>query len=465
MPEILIQDPYHEYGTLFLDHIYRQYGYPAVVFYTNPAERRALEPRHPLPSQCIAAAYDVKSGDMERFADYLGKRHRVAAVIPFNETSLLNASLLSARLGLGWGPPAVIRRFRDKFSFKEHLRAAAPAIRVNASRVVGSIAEVLRARREAPYGRFILKPNDGFGNRDIGYFDSSATGQAIGQYLHRMRQRTIVMEEYVAGTEYFVNGQIDDVGNIHTIAIFEYVRRPANGRHNMDVETTRVPHGTASFQVIARYAEDVMRATGLTRSPFHLELKVDDEGPCLIEAAARLGGNGSAVVSGELHGPHLDMIALASQYYLNTGDRRAPALDWSAYDKIVVRYVHGIAARRECIYHTQGIAEVEALPEFCRWVKKPEIGGQVERTVDCLSMPWSLILKTTSENRAEAAAREVRRLIRWNCPDAGVFSRRAMMLKVRILRGLSRIRRTLRGRLLRRFTAETSMWADAQHKR
>jgi len=464
LPTFLIQDPYHEYGNLFIEHIHRKYGYRAVVFYTDPAERRALEHRNPLPVRCVAASYEVKHEDMEPFAAYLRNHHCLNAVIPFNETSLLNASVLSAHLGLSWGPPAIIRRFRDKFSLKEHLRAAAPAIRVNASRIVGSTADVLRARRETPYTRFILKPNDGFGNQDIGYFEPSASPVAIDAYLGRMGDRTIVMEEFIAGTEYFVNGQIDAVGNIHTVALFEYVRHPANGRHNIDVETVRVAHGTELFRVIAQYAADVMRATGLIRSPFHLELKVDDRGPCLIEAAARLGGNGCAVVSGELHGPDLDMIALASQYYLDRAQRNGPRLDWTAYNGSAVRYVHGIATRRECIYHTQGLAEVEALPEFWRWVKKPEIGGQVERTVDCLSMPWSLILKASSEAGAEAAAREVRRLIRWNCIAAGPLSRGAMMLKVRIPRGLTRIRRTLPGGLPR-FASRTSKWADAQNKR
>src|SRR5260370_22301931 len=102
-----------------------------------------------------------------------------------------------------------------------------------------------------------------------------------------MKHSELVMEEYIDGTEYFVNGQIDAEGDARTVAIFQYSRRPANGRHNIDFETSRVPYGTPLFDNLARYAEAVMEATGLRHSPFHLEIIVDDLVPCLIKATAR----------------------------------------------------------------------------------------------------------------------------------------------------------------------------------
>src|SRR5258708_36611982 len=138
------------------------------------------------------------------------------------------------------------------------------------------------------------------------------------------------MEEFIEGTEYLGKGQIDAGGDGSTVDIFQYSRRPANGRHNIDFETSRVPYGTRIFDNLARYAEAVMQATGLRRSPFHLEIKVDELGPCLIEAAARLPGHGNALLSGELHGSKLDLIDFASHYYFKSDYRELP-LDWSAY--------------------------------------------------------------------------------------------------------------------------------------
>jgi hypothetical protein len=108
-----------------------------------------------------------------------------------------------------------------------------------------------------------------------------------------------------------------------------------------------------------------------------------------------------------------------------------------------VRYVHGIAPKRERIYDVRGIAEVEALPEFYQWVRKPEIGERWERTEDCLSMPWSVILKSPSEARAAAAAREVRQHIRWNC-DSGLATRILFSLKLIAVRGPAKLLRMTR---------------------
>jgi hypothetical protein len=249
------------------------------------------------------------------------------------------------------------------------------------------------------------------------------------------------MEEYIDGTEYFVNGQIDAKGRACTVAIFEYSRRFANGRHNLDFETMRIDYGTPLFETLARYAEDVMRATGLKRSPYHLELKLDAQGPCLIEVAARLPGNGNALLSGELHGGQLDLIEIASHFYLTSDDRELP-LNWDAYNSRAVRYVHGIALRSEHVYQLDGVQQVEALPEFHRWVRKPEIGAKIQRTVDYLTIPWSVVLKASTESQVAAAAERVRGLVRWNW-NIGSARRAAPSVRFGAPRALQRLRREI----------------------
>jgi hypothetical protein len=438
----LIQDPYHEYGMRFVEQIYRQYGHRAIVFYTNRRERLAQGSNAPkLRSECVAAAYNVPAGTMPRFVDALRAHPNIIGVIPFNETSLLPAAELASRLGLSWSPPDVIRRFRDKFLLKDHLRKTAPAVRINASQMVLTTADVLALRRQEPYRRFILKPNDGFGNRRIGLFDRGSTAAEIQTHLNRLAGGPVVMEEYIGGAEYFVNGQIDAGGQVATCAIFRYVRRSANGRHNLDWECKKVSHGSGIFARLADYCDSVMRATQLRRSPFHLELKVDERGPSLIEVAARLAGHGNALLCGELHGPKLDLIELASHHYLNAADFGLLPLDWAAYDARAVRYVHGIAARRERLYDLNGIAAVEALPEFCGWITKPKIGVRIERTVDTLTMPWSVLLQARTELQVSAAADQVRSLIRWNV-HTGRGMRVALGVRYIVPRGFARLRQT-----------------------
>jgi ATP-grasp domain len=440
----LIQDPYHEYGAQFIDHIYRTYGHRAICIYTNRRERMIHEAQFPqLRSDAVAAAYDVNLNRLADFAAAMAKsRHDIIAVIPFNETSVLPATTIAHFLELSWAQPNIMPLFRNKFALKDHLRKEYPGLRMNASRLVQTTRDVLSIRGQREYRRFVIKPNDGYGNRDIALFDRESTKREVDAYVGRLKHSELVMEEYIDGTEYFVNGQIDAGGDASTVAIFQYSRRPANGRHNIDFETSRVSYGTPLFDNLARYAENVMRATGLRRCPFHLELKVDELGPCLIEAAARLPGHGNALLSGELHGPGLDLIDLACHYYFKPEYRELP-LDWAAYNSQAVRYVHGVAHRPERICELEGIEEVEALPEFHSWVKKPVIGTRIPRTVDCLSMPWCVVLKAATEPQVAEAAISVRQLIQWN-RHVGSVRQAALSVKFKIPRVVKLIQREIR---------------------
>jgi CelD/BcsL family acetyltransferase involved in cellulose biosynthesis len=436
--QFLIQDPYHEYGASFIEHIHRQYGHRAVCFYTDRHARFAMR-GGAAHREAVDAEYDIDLCDLDAFIAHVRTAHNVIAVVPFSENVLLPAAQIAAQLGLKMIDPAVLRRFRDKFALKEHLRQTAPALRMNASALVRGPADVLALRELPCYRRFILKPNDGYGNRCIGLFERSDAARSIDDYFNSAPASQIVMEEFIDGVEYFVNGQVDAAGDVVVLAIFEYVRCRANGRHNIDAETILVKHGTALFDRLAAYAESVIRATGLRRSPFHLEVKLDDAGPCLIEVAARLAGNSNAVLCGELHGPQLDLIALASRHYLSDAVGGAEFLDWARYNSQSVRYVHGIASRSERIWNVAGLRAVEAMPEFHGWIRRPTIGQRLAKTTDCLSMPWSLVLKADSDVQAARAAAAARGLIRWDRPALSLAT---------VAAGLPLLRRVL-GRLCR----------------
>jgi hypothetical protein len=413
--EYLIQDPHHEYAARFIEYLYKTLGYRAVCFYTDRRERLFHQPDYPvLRSECIAASYDVSSRDLSKFAAHVAAAHNIAAVLPFNEPTVAPAVELARLLGLGWAQPDVMRRFHDKFALKNYIRSTHPEVRMNASRRAGSLADVLQARRHPAYRRFVLKPNNGFGNRSIGLFDETTDARVIESFLARLQSTPVVMEQFIDGDEYFINGQVDDRGDVCVVAIFEYARLPANGRHNIDSETMLVPHRDPRFTELAEYAQQVLRATELRRSPFHLELKVSDRGPCLIEVGARLAGHGNALLCEELHGPQLDLFALAAHYYLRADDFGPVPLDWDAYDSNAVRYVHGIAERHERIYRLDGMPEVESLPEFHAWVKKPVVGAFMEPTRDLFSMPFSLVLKGASQEQLTAAAAKIREILQIN---------------------------------------------------
>lgn len=386
-PVVVVQDPYHPYAIRFLE-VHRQvWGLRSVCWYTDEAMLRSQAWQYPwLASPAVARNYLVGTSGLDGLAAALRRDFDVRAVVPYAEPTVLPAAALSELLGLSWAQPGVLELFRDKYRIKERLRAV-EGIRVNATALVRSGAEVLETVGRLGLDRFVLKPNDGFGNSRIGFFTADSPVVSIDGYLRQFGGDQVLLEEFVEGDEYFVNGQTDADGRVTTIAVFAYRREPANGRDNLETETRLVRTGDPGYSAAVDYAERVVRATALRRSPFHLELLLDERGPCLVEVAARLAGGGNAVDMNIVHGKGLDVFAVAAHGYVTDEEHGALPLDWQAYDRRAYRKLSGISSAEERIYEIAGVAEVEALPEFVRWVHEPRVGDRVERTLDIMTLP------------------------------------------------------------------------------
>ncbi len=436
---IIVQNPYHEYATRFIEHIYGQYGYRAVCYFTDRKRRAYEADNYPIfESNAVAARFDVEGIDLPTLGARIAAEYDAAAVIPYNEECVLAAAELGSILGIEWNDLAVMRRFRDKFALKEHLRQKEPTLRVNASFRVRSLKDVY-AHGEPPFSRYVIKPNSGFGNRNIGIFDHASPRAEVGAFIARAAGAPLVLEEFVGGREYFVNGQTNAAGEPEVVAIFEYARVAANGRANLDYQTHLVRHDSSTFTLLADYAKRVVLAAGLLRSPFHLELKVDENGPCLIEVGARLAGHRNAFVCNAVHGGAIDVFDVAAHYYLSNRDYGPLPLDWKTYDAMHVRYVNGIATSTRKRLDARGIKRVERLASFQSWAKKPNFGARSALTVDCLTMPWSVVLAAPSSARLDEDEALVRsELARAAAPlSPEVAARRVGMFALRAKRALT----------------------------
>ena len=332
--EFVIQDPYHDYAMRFMEVMHRRYGWRAVCMYLHPEALRMNAYAYPRlrSAQYVAASYRVSEKGIPAFVEHVRTAHDIRAVIPHYEPSVRPAGRIGAALGLSWAQPDVLRRFRDKRSLKLFVSQADPALRINPGYLVGSPAEALRIAGEHGMARFVLKPNDGFGNVDVAFFDLEADPTEVVQHWADVGGRTLLLEEYLEGEEYHCDGQVGADGTVMVTDAFRYQRGTFNGRENIELGSVQVRHDTETFRQLAAYTKRVLRASGLRRSPFHAEMKVDDRGPCLIECAARLVGAHTAPLVNRAHGGSLDVFDVAAHYYVTDRPYGDPGLDWAAYD-------------------------------------------------------------------------------------------------------------------------------------
>ncbi len=413
--EYLIQDPVHRQATDFIDVLHRRWGLRAVCFWTDGAAQARRAWQHPaLRSAAVAAHYAADLDELPLLADVVRRRHDVVAVVPWREPVVAPAERLAELLGLSWAQPDVLPLFRDKFALKERLRALPAGPRVNAAAVVRSVDDVVHVLAAAGFDRYVLKPVDGFANVQVGFFDRGSDPVLVAAHLARIAPGQVLLEEYVDGVEYYVNGQVDAHGVVVVTRVGRYERISVNGKANVEVGTSTVHTDDPAFDRLAAYAVEVVQATGLRRSPFHLEAKVDDRGPCLIEVAARLVGGGEAIDDGLVHGGRFDAFVVAAHYYLTADPYGDLGLDWATYDRSWHGHVCGVATDHGRMYEVQGTHEVEAMPEFARWVIRPRVGDRIEPTVDLGGMPYQVVLRAPTAGTFAAAVERVRRTVQWN---------------------------------------------------
>lgn len=409
----LIQDPYYDDALEFIRTIGLSFGLKAVCFYTDSRARFNGERDEPiLTSDLVEAAFDVGTGDLEEFAAEVARRYDVVAVIPFGETILDRAIVLNELLGLDWNPAATMARFRDKYSLKQHVQSTAPHVRVPVGRTVSSLDEVWSG--EVPK-KFVLKPNDGGGNFAIGVFRDDERDAVAAHLAAYPDQTTWVLEEFIEGREFQIPGQVRTDGQIVVLGVFEYVRTEVNGYPTVYAAERQLGTDHPLFEPIATYTRELMAATGLRRCPFHLEVKVDDDGPCLIDLGARYGSGGQGREVSRLHPNRPDAYRIAAQDYLWPNDFAPEPVDWTYYDSVRMVLVYGISTADELIQTLSGVDEVEAMPEFVRWVGKPYVGQRVTETKELLSAPYSVdLLHTGDDDYSDELIARVRDAIRWN---------------------------------------------------
>lgn len=409
----LIIDPQHEYAQELIRIAREEHQLaPICVYIDSRAELYKRKYFPELRGKDTAAHYYLDQMTPAQMAAHMRARFDIVGMMPYFEQSLSPARELMEALGLQWNESEVIKRFRDKSGLKDFLRAKHPHIPLGASRKVHNADEVFA--QDVP-GSFVIKPNDGFANRDVGFFTADQGRAPVEAYMRGEANSAYILEEKLEGTEYAVNGQMDEHGKACVVSVLEYERVPANGKPNVYHRTLHVPRTDPVYKAVSEYAVLVMDASGLKRAPFHLELMQTAQGPRLIEVGARFGGTRYVFATNAVHNNIFSHFAMAAHYWLYARPYTGPALQWDFYDRISYVHLDGIAAKSERIYSLAGIEAIEAMPEFDGWVVKPKVGGYIRRTIDLYTVPYSLHLKSFAGRAAVVAVSEqVKKTLRIN---------------------------------------------------
>jgi biotin carboxylase len=241
----------------------------------------------------------------ERAAQF-GSERRVDAVVGVDESAVLTAAHVAARLALRNNPVAAVAATRDK----RRLRAALAAAGVPQPRHVeihadpeGSDAAMAAAAVGLPC---VVKPVGLAASRGVIRADSVAElAAAIGRVDSLLRSPgvcdegstpAVLVESFVQGPECAVEGLLDG-GELTVLAVWDKPD-PLDGpffEETMFVTPSLLDGETRA--AIAGCTRQAVAALGLRAGPIHAELRLPDGRPVLIEVAARsIGGQCSSAL-------------------------------------------------------------------------------------------------------------------------------------------------------------------------
>jgi len=246
-------------------------------------------------------------------------QYPIAGVVGVDDRTAVVAAAIATKLRLRGNPVHAAIAASDKHVQREQLaRAAVPIPRF----MLHSLDEDPAAIAKSITYPCVLKPVRLSASRGVIRADNPPSFLAAHGRLRAIladpetaaacgdRARHYLIEEFIPGYEVALEGLVVD-RRLHVLALFDKPD-PLDGpffEETIYVTPSTVPGGLQA--AIKDCADRAVRAIGITDGPIHAELRYNENGPWLIELAARpIGGRCSAVLRFGDKGISLEEIIL-----------------------------------------------------------------------------------------------------------------------------------------------------------
>ena len=252
----------------------------------------------PWRDAAIPVGFHDEATSLRRVLEVTAERP-VAGVLAVGDRPTVLAAMVAEALGLPGHGSDGARAASNKLSYRQCLARAglrAPAFHVFRFDEVGR-------RQTLPFGfPCVVKPLALSGSRGVIRADNEAALEAALARVARLLLQPdvralrdqandlILVEEYIDGAEFAVEGLVDN-GRLHVITIFDKPD-PLDGPFFEEtiyaMPTRLVADERASVESAVA---DAVRALGLVHGPVHAECRLGIDGPIVLEVAARpIGG-------------------------------------------------------------------------------------------------------------------------------------------------------------------------------
>ena len=229
-------------------------------------------------------AAPVRFEDPEPGIEALVSRGPFDGILAVGDRPACVAAQAAERMGLRFHPAAAARAASNKLLARERFRAS------------GMLLPKFRRMRlaDAPVADInfpcVLKPLDSSASRGVIRANNQEEFRAAAERIAKMQSGDLIVEDYIPGREFALEG-IVTAGKLQTLALFDKPD-PLEGPYfeeTIYLTPSRQPEELR--RQIRETAQAAVTALGLTDGPVHAEMRVNEHGVWILEAAARpIGG-------------------------------------------------------------------------------------------------------------------------------------------------------------------------------
>jgi biotin carboxylase len=292
MPRLLLLIPTTTYRTEAFLEAARGLGVEVVVASERPNTLQEAFPESLLTLNFLKP--DLAAREVAEFA----RRYPIDAVVPVDDLTTVVGAAIAETLGLRSNSVESAQAARNKWVMRELMsRAGVPSPR---HWLASLDDDPERFARTVPYPS-VLKPTILSASRGVIRADNPSQFVTAFRRIETILRtpeivamgdgaRQILVEEFIPGVEVALEGLLDS-GKLQLLAIFDKPDPLDGPFFEETIYVTPSRHPPAVQSAVADCAAKAARALGLREGPVHAELRVNGDGPWVIEVAARsIGG-------------------------------------------------------------------------------------------------------------------------------------------------------------------------------
>jgi biotin carboxylase len=292
MARVLIIEP--GFSCLALLPTSKQLGHDVITFSASEGDRRIPEPYKKDIDQLIT----VDTNNITKIEEEARKifvKAPFQAIIPGSEYHVCIAAILANKFDLPACPIESVNALRDKYFMRQYL-ANAGGIRMPKYYFIKSESDLKSglAHVGAPA---IIKPTGLAGGLHVKKVANLQELVSAYAEIHRINMtemgnsalKGVMIEEFIGGKPFSVEGVVS-ASNITILSITEKISTPGPYFVEMGHIVQANLDDNTSAKIIT-YVNSVIKALKMQMGVFHLELKLDEAGPVIIEIAGRLPGD------------------------------------------------------------------------------------------------------------------------------------------------------------------------------